>query len=31
MIDETVAMLQGEGFKEHTKKEAGQIHVERYW
>lgn len=31
MIDDTVAMLQGEGYKEHTKKEAGQIHVERYW
>ena len=31
MIDETEAMLQGEGFKEHSKKEAGQIHVERYW
>jgi ferredoxin--NADP+ reductase len=31
MIDETEAMLQGEGFKEHSKKEAGEIHVERYW
>jgi ferredoxin--NADP+ reductase len=31
MIDETEAMLQGEGFKEQTKKEAGEIHVERYW
>ncbi len=31
MIDDTVAMLQSEGYKEHTKKEPGQIHVERYW
>ncbi len=31
MIDDTVALLGGEGFKEQTKKEAGQIHVERYW
>ena len=31
MIDETEGLLQGEGFKEHSKKEAGQIHVERYW
>ncbi len=31
MIDDTVAMLQTEGYKEHTKKEPGQIHVERYW
>lgn len=31
MIDSAVAMLQGEGFKENTKREPGQIHVERYW
>jgi ferredoxin/flavodoxin---NADP+ reductase len=31
MIDGTVALLGAEGFKEHTKKQAGQIHVERYW
>jgi hypothetical protein len=31
MIDDTVTMLQNEGYKEHTKKEPGQIHVERYW
>lgn len=31
MIDASVALLDAEGFKEHTKKEAGQIHVERYW
>jgi ferredoxin/flavodoxin---NADP+ reductase len=31
MIDGAVTMLGDEGFKEQTKKEAGQIHVERYW
>lgn len=31
MIDETVSMLQDEGYREHNKKEPGQIHVERYW
>lgn len=31
MIDHTVSLLQGEGYREHTKKEPGQIHVERYW
>ena len=31
MIDDTVALLGQEGFREQTKKEAGQIHVERYW
>jgi ferredoxin--NADP+ reductase len=31
MIDESVAMLGQAGFREHTKKEPGQIHVERYW
>jgi ferredoxin--NADP+ reductase len=31
MIDETVAMLTEEGFCENTKKQPGQIHVERYW
>jgi hypothetical protein len=31
MIDSAVEMLGDEGFKEQTKKEAGQIHVERYW
>lgn len=31
MIDAAVAMLGQEGFREHTKKEPGQIHVERYW
>jgi ferredoxin--NADP+ reductase len=31
MIDDAVSMLKDEGYKEHTKKEPGQIHVERYW
>lgn len=31
MIDAATAMLEEEGFKEHTRKEPGQIHVERYW
>ena len=31
MIDETVRCCGQEGFKEHTKKEPGEIHVERYW
>jgi ferredoxin--NADP+ reductase len=31
MIDSAVELLGNEGFKEQTKKEAGQIHVERYW
>lgn len=31
MIDSVEEMLGREGFKEHTKKEPGEIHVERYW
>jgi ferredoxin--NADP+ reductase len=31
MIDGAVEMLGSEGFREQTKKEEGQIHVERYW
>ncbi len=31
MIDAVVGMLGQEGFREHTKKEPAQIHVERYW
>jgi ferredoxin--NADP+ reductase len=31
MIDAAVEMLGTEGFKEQTRKEPGQIHVERYW
>jgi ferredoxin--NADP+ reductase len=31
MIDDTSAMLGQQGFKEHSKKTPGEIHVERYW
>lgn len=31
MIDEMVALLEADGFREHTRKEPGQIFVERYW
>jgi ferredoxin--NADP+ reductase len=31
MVDQTSELLQGEGFREHSRREAGQIHVERYW
>jgi ferredoxin--NADP+ reductase len=31
MIDDMVRRLGSEGFREQTKKEAGEIHVERYW
>lgn len=31
MITEMIQILNKEGFKEHTKDEAGQIHTEKYW
>jgi ferredoxin--NADP+ reductase len=31
MIDDMVALLSDEGYREHTRKEPGQVHVERYW
>lgn len=31
MIDDVCAMLGEKGFKEHTKKEPGELHFERYW
>jgi ferredoxin--NADP+ reductase len=31
MIDDTALLLQNEGYKEHSKREPGQIHIERYW
>ena len=31
MIDQTEEMLCAEGYREHTRKKPGQIHVERYW
>ncbi len=31
MIEEMVTLLSTEGYKEHKKKDPGQIHVERFW
>jgi ferredoxin--NADP+ reductase len=31
MMDDVVPMLEREGFCEHTRKQPGQIHLERYW
>jgi len=31
MIETMSALLQGEGFRERSRKEPGEIHVERYW
>jgi ferredoxin--NADP+ reductase len=31
MIDATLAMLKIEGFKEQTRKQAGQVHIEKWW
>ncbi len=31
MIDEMVKLLEKQGFKEHTRKNPGNIHLERYW
>lgn len=31
MITAVTTILETEGFKEHTRREAGQIHVEKYW
>ncbi len=31
MIETTKQLLVEQGFREHSKKEPGQIHVERYW
>ena len=31
MIDDSIKLLGKERFVEHTRKEPGQIHVERYW
>jgi ferredoxin/flavodoxin---NADP+ reductase len=30
MIEEMMTVLQGEGFREHTQKQAGEIHAERF-
>ena len=31
MIETALEMLMSKGFKEQTKKEPGQVHLERYW
>jgi ferredoxin--NADP+ reductase len=31
MIEDMVERLGAEGFREHTRKEPGEVHVERYW
>lgn len=31
MIDEVQASLEARGFKKHSRREPGQIHLERYW
>lgn len=31
MIEEYNKLLQGEGFKENTRTEPGEIHIEKYW
>ena len=31
MIEDMVVLLSGEGYHEHTRRQPGQVHVERYW
>ncbi|MEW6336189.1 MAG: ferredoxin--NADP reductase [Acidobacteriota bacterium] len=31
MIEEMIALLGGEGYREHRREDPGQIHVEKYW
>ena len=31
MVEALKEILEGEGFREHTRKEPGQIHFEKYW
>jgi hypothetical protein len=31
MIDDMVTILEEEGFREHSRKDPGEIFVERYW
>jgi ferredoxin--NADP+ reductase len=31
MIDVMIELLGEQGYQEHTKKQPGQIHLERYW
>jgi hypothetical protein len=31
MIQNLLPVLESEGFKEHTKRNPGQVHLEKYW
>ena len=31
MVDTLAKLLEGAGFREHTRKQPGQVHIERYW
>ena len=31
MIEDMVEILESDGYREHTRREPGQVHVERYW
>ena len=31
MIEDMITLLSSEGYKEHKKKDPGQIHVEKFW
>ncbi len=31
MVEDTLSLLEKEGFREHTRKAPGQVHLERYW
>ena len=31
MVDDMLSVLAAEGFREHTRKQPGEIHVERFW
>jgi ferredoxin--NADP+ reductase len=31
MIEDMVALLADEGFREHSRKEPGHVFVEKYW
>ena len=31
MVVDTLALLEADGFSEHTRKSPGEVHIERYW
>ena len=31
MIDDMTLLLEREGFREHARRQPGEVHVERYW